>query len=111
MLVRPWFFDFDLVYRLFETARGDNRDGQTLDALCGLDALAVVPMPLRILRAVKRHVFIALPDQVEKSLPGDVAGLDDANAHVKIHGRRWIGAAHRMTGAGVTRGGVSLVPG
>src|ERR1700730_3905910 len=82
MLVRPWPFDFDLVDSLLEAALGDGRNGEPFDALGGLDAVAVVPVPLHELGTVVDHVFVAAPDQVEKDIPGNGAGLDDANAHV-----------------------------
>lgn len=40
-----------------------------------------MPVPLYVLRAVIDHVFVALPDQVEKTLPGNVTGLNNGNAH------------------------------
>src|SRR5439155_9057148 len=84
MLVCPRLFDFDLLDRLLETAFGDDRDGEPLDAVSGLDAIAIVPMPFHVLRAVIDHVFVATSDQVEKAFPRNVAGLDDGNAHVMI---------------------------
>jgi hypothetical protein len=82
MLVRPWLLDLDLVDRLLETAPRDDRDSEPLNAIGGLDAVAVVPMPLDVLRTVKHHILVASADKVEKTLPWNVAGLDDANAHV-----------------------------
>jgi hypothetical protein len=82
MLVRPRFSNFDAVDRLPKTAAGDDGDGKPFEAVHGLDAIAVVPMSLDELSAVIDHVFVASPDQVEKALPGNVTGLDDANAHV-----------------------------
>ena len=87
MFIRPRFVGLDLVDRLLETTLGDHGNGQPLDAIGGLDAIAIVPMPLHILRTVIDHVFIAPPDQVEKALPGNVTGLNDANTHVKPLGR------------------------
>src|SRR4029078_11849041 len=58
-----------------------NRNGEPLDTRSGLDAISIVPVPLYVLRAVIDHVFVALPDQVEKALPGYVTGLNNGNAH------------------------------
>src|SRR3954449_11074845 len=80
MFFRPRLFDRYLVDRLLETALGNHRDGQPFDAVRGLDAIAVVPMPLHILDTVEDHVFIALSDQIEKALPWHVAGLHDGDA-------------------------------
>src|SRR3954466_7678320 len=80
MLFRPGLFDRYLVDRLLETALGNHRYGQPFDAVRGLDAIAVVPMPLHILDTVEHHVFIALCYQVEKALPRYVTGLHDGDA-------------------------------
>src|SRR3954469_8211064 len=80
MFFRPGLFDCYLVDRLLETALGNHRYGQPFDAVRGLDAIAVVPMPLHILDTVEHHVFVALCYQVEKALPRHVTGLHDGDA-------------------------------
>src|SRR3954463_10884881 len=80
MLFRPGLFDRYLVDRLLETAFGNHRYRQPFDAVRGLDAIAVVPMPLHILDTVEHHVFVALCYQVEKALPRYVTGLHDGDA-------------------------------
>src|SRR4051812_14915511 len=80
MLFRPRLFDRYLVDRLLETSLGNYRYGQPFEAVRGLDAIAVVPMPLHILDTVEDHVLVALSDQVEKALPRHIAGLHDAGA-------------------------------
>jgi hypothetical protein len=44
-------------------------------------------MALDVLRTIVDDVFVASADQVEKALPGNVAGLDDTNLHVIARGR------------------------
>jgi len=82
MLVRPRLFDLNLVDRLLKAPLGNDGNGEPLDAVGGPDPIAIVPMPPDILHAVEDHVLVALSDQVKKALPGYVAGLDDADAHV-----------------------------
>ena len=77
-----WLFNLDVVDWLFETPLGGDRNSQPFDAVGGLDPVTIVPMPFHILRVVEHDIFVAAPDQVEKPLPGNVTGLDDANAHV-----------------------------
>ena len=83
MLVRPRLFDFNLINSLLEPPFGHDRDRKPLDAVGGFDSVAIVPMPLRVLRAVKDHIFVASADQIEETLPGNVTGLNDGNTHVK----------------------------
>src|SRR4051812_15337262 len=100
MLFRPRLFDRYLVDRLLETALRNHRYGQPFDAVRGLDAIAVVPMPLHILDTVEHHVFVALCNQVEKSLPRYVTGLHDGDA---LRLRRRV---RRVFGGAVAIGGV-----
>ena len=103
MLVRPGLLDFHLVDRLLETALGNHRDRKPFDAVRGLDTVTVVPMPLHILDAVEDHVFVALSDQVEKTLPRHVAGLNDGYALWLRRPLRGVGVIAIAVGAGETR--------
>src|SRR5947209_18504490 len=99
MLLRPRLFDRHFVDRLLETTLGDHRDSQPFDAVRGLDAIAVVPMPLHILDTIEDHVLVALPDQVEKALPRHIAGLHDGYAprfRRLLLARREITHLHRL---------------
>lgn len=81
MLLGPGLSNFNLVDPLPEAAAGDNRDREPFDAVLGLDTVAIVPMPLNVLSTVVNDVFVAPPDQIEKTFPGNIAGLDDADTH------------------------------
>ena len=82
MLFCPGLLDQDLVDRLTEAPLGDDGDREPLDAIGGLDPVPIVPVTLHVLHTVVDDVLVALPDQVEKTLPGNVAGLDDRDAHL-----------------------------
>ena len=105
MLVRPRLLDFDGVDRLVEAALGDDGNRQPFDAPGGLDPIAVMPVTLDVLGAVEDHIGIAPPDQVEEALPGDIAGLDDADAHAVVMSgggrlsRVWIQSIHHAMAA------------
>jgi len=61
-------------------SRIEDRNRQPLDACRGLDAIAIGPVAFHKLRTVIRHVPIAAADEVKKSLPRNITGLDDRNA-------------------------------
>ena len=62
MFVRPRFFDFDFVDWLLKTAFCDYGYREPLNAIGGLYAVAIMPMPLHILHAVKDYVFVTPPN-------------------------------------------------
>lgn len=69
VLVRPWFFDFYLVYLLIVSPLRDHRNREPTGAVCGFDTITIVPVSLHVLDAVEDDVFVAAPDKVKKTLP------------------------------------------
>src|SRR5262249_49776917 len=80
MPLRPFAAGLDFSDRLAEAATGFDWDREPLRTSFGLDPVSVVPVAFYKLGTVVHDVLIAPADQVEKTLPGNVAGLDDRNA-------------------------------
>jgi len=84
VLLCPRLLDFDLIDRLLEATSSDDWNSEPLEAVGGLDAIAVVPMPLHILCAIEDHIFVAMSDEVKKAFPWNVTRLNDADSHVFV---------------------------
>src|SRR5690606_31756856 len=76
VLVHPKvIFDLSFVDRLEPSAFRSNRNGQPLGTCWGLNFVPVSPISCSILTIVIEYKNIGPSDDVEISLPGDIAGL------------------------------------
>src|SRR5262245_32917586 len=81
MFLRPRLFNLDFVDRLLIATFAENRNSEPSETRHRLDPVAIVPVALGELCPVEYHVFVAPPDQVEETSPGDVARLNDSYPH------------------------------
>src|SRR5262245_18605425 len=87
--------DTDVLDRLEILALRVDRNRQPRWAAWCLDPVAIPPVPTCVLYIVKQHELVDRMDQVEISLPRDIARLQDRDSHRALSNNRdrWLVAA------------------